>query len=229
MEQVNPNMNENKIILEPFIGTCFSNAWYQIPKYFLELLLILILAFAISLPGYILWGAFEDHTFLYPFFGFLGFIYMLIISIPVDFSVSYAFLKVARNEKVEAKDIMLGFHTWLNCVSASVLTFAIVAIGLVLLIIPGIIFSCKLAFVPYLVMDKKLDAVEAVKTSWKMTNGHALKIFGMFLLSIPIVLLGILCLVVGIIPAIMWVELAFAYLYFSVSEYEKQQVEAQSV
>ncbi|MFC2131483.1 hypothetical protein ACFLSQ_08610 [Bacteroidota bacterium] len=229
MEQVNPNMNENKIILEPFIGACLSNAWYQIPKYFLELLLIFILAFAISLPGYILWGAFEDHSFLYPLFGFLGFIYWLIISIPLDYSVSFAFLKAVRNEKVEAKDIMLGYQTWLNCVSASVLSMAIVAIGLVLLIIPGIIFSCKLAFVPFLVMDKKMDAVEAVKTSWKMTDGHALKIFGMFLLSIPIVLLGILCLVVGIIPAIMWVELAFAYLYFSVSEYEKQQFEAQSV
>jgi hypothetical protein len=34
---------------------------------------------------------------------------------------------------------------------------------LILLIVPGIIFACKLAFVPYLVVDRKLEPSKPLK------------------------------------------------------------------
>ena len=85
-----------------------------------------------------------------------------------------------------------------------------------MLIIPGIIFACKLAFVPYLVMDKNLDPVEAVKESWRMTKGYGWTIFAMGFVSIFIVLGGLLLLLLGIIPAAMWISSAFASLYHAV-------------
>ena len=42
----------------------------------------------------------------------------------------------------------------------------------ILFIVPGIIFGCKLAFVSYLVVEQKKEAIEAVKKSWRMTKGH---------------------------------------------------------
>ena len=81
---------------------------------------------------------------------------------------------------------------------------------------PGIIFACKLAFVPYLVIDQKMDAVQAIKESWRLTNGYATKVFLIGLLSIPIHILGLICCGVGVIPAAMWVELTFASLYYAV-------------
>ncbi len=85
-----------------------------------------------------------------------------------------------------------------------------------LLIISGIIFAIKLSLVPYLVMDKKLDAVDAVKTSWDMTTGHSGTLFLMFLLAIPIFFLGFILLIVGIFPAIIWITAAFAVMYHAV-------------
>jgi hypothetical protein len=67
-------------------------------------------------------------------------------------------------------------------------------------------------------MDKGLDPVAAIKTSWDMTNGHAINIFLIGLLAIPIVLIGIILLLVGVIPASMWVEGAFASMYHSVNK-----------
>ncbi len=93
----------------------------------------------------------------------------------------------------------------------------IVVIGFVLVIVPGIIFACKLAFTPYLVVDRKMEVIEAVQESWRMTNGHAGKVFLIGLLAIPIGIAGLICFGVGIIIAIMWVSLAHASLYYAVS------------
>jgi uncharacterized membrane protein len=93
----------------------------------------------------------------------------------------------------------------------------IVVIGFILLIVPGIIFACKLAFTPYLVVDRKMEVIEAIKASWRMTNGHAWKVFLIGLLAIPIFIAGIICFGVGVIISIMWITMAFASLYHAVS------------
>ena len=85
------------------------------------------------------------------------------------------------------------------------------------MIVPGIIFACRLAFTPYLVVDRQMEVIEAVKESWRMTRGHAWKVFRVGLMAIPIGLAGLLCCGVGIIIAIMWSKLAFASLYHAVS------------
>ena len=80
---------------------------------------------------------------------------------------------------------------------ANLLVFAICGIGFVLLIVPGIIFACRLSFVPYLVMDKGLDPVAAIEKSWFMTRGHGWRIFGMYLLSILLFIVGFMLFIVG--------------------------------
>ena len=87
-----------------------------------------------------------------------------------------------------------------------------------LLIIPGIVFLCRLAFVPYLVVDKGYDAIVAVQESWKMTRGHGWRIFGMALLAIPIVIAGFIALGIGVVFSAMWISMAFAALYAIVAD-----------
>jgi uncharacterized membrane protein len=93
----------------------------------------------------------------------------------------------------------------------------IVAIGFIMLIIPGIVFAIRLSLVPYLVMDKNLDAIAAVKESWRLTQGHGWTIFGMALLAVPIFFGGLLLFIVGAIVAVIWVQCAFASLYFALT------------
>jgi len=137
---------------------------------------------------------------------------------PVGYGVAYASLKAARGEKPEVADMFEGFKNYLNVVAASLLTAVIIAVGFILLIVPGIIFACKLAFVPYLVLDKKLNATEAIRESWNMTNGRAGTIFLIGLLAIPIFIAGFICFGVGAIISAMWVSLAFASYYHLVSD-----------
>jgi uncharacterized membrane protein len=130
-----------------------------------------------------------------------------------------------RDEKIDLKEMFMGFKSnYLNIILAHLIWIAIVGIGFVFLIIPGIILACRLAFIPYLVMDKSMEPVAAVEKSWEMTRGHGWKIFGMGLLAILIVILGILCLVVGIFFALIWVSGAFAALYHAIDLEEQEKL-----
>jgi type IV secretory pathway TrbD component len=71
--------------------------------------------------------------------------------------------------------------------------------------------------VPYLVVDEKMDATEAIRRSWDMTRGHAGTIFLMGLTAFFVALGGLICFIVGIFPAVIWISLAFASIYWVVS------------
>ena len=103
------------------------------------------------------------------------------------------YLRFMRDERANIGDIFQGFKKgYLNIILANLLVAAIVGIGLILLIVPGIIFACRLAFVRYLVMDKGLDPVAAIEKSWFMTRGHGWRIFGMYLLAFVFVIVNLI-------------------------------------
>jgi uncharacterized membrane protein len=207
------NILASPITLKPGVGSSYNNGWRQLWKFFLELFLIGIIAWVISLPsGVSGWIQGAAGAFL----TLIVIVYSILILAPIDYGVSYAYLKAARGEKLEIKDMFAGFQNYWNAVLANLLVGVIIVIGLILIIIPGIIFACKLAFVPYLVVDKKMDVIEAVKTSWRMTNGHAWRVFLIGLLAIPIIIAGLICLGVGVIISFMWISAAFASLYHAV-------------
>ena len=221
MSEDSVNITNSSIVWAPRVRASYSNGWKRLKQYFLELLLITVIVIIIAVP----FGIFNDDTVMIgagaAILGFLGFAYSLLVVQPVDYGVSFANLRAARGDKLEIKDMFEAFKNYVNVVLANVLAGAIIVIGLVLLIVPGIIFACKLAFVPYLVVDRKLEAIEAVKESWRMTGGYAWKIFLIGLLAIPISIAGLICFGVGIIFAVMWINLAFASLYHAVSSVDQ--------
>jgi uncharacterized membrane protein len=142
-----------------------------------------------------------------------GFLFMPVI----NYGEKYLFLKAMRDEDADIRYLFDGFKTkYLKIVLANLIVVALTIIGFILLIIPGIIVLCRLAFVPYLIMDKDLEPMQAVEKSWQMTRGHGWKIFGMGIISFFIYIAGIIVFIVGIIISIMWVHAAFATLYQSV-------------
>ncbi len=65
-------------------------------------------------------------------------------------------------------------------------------------------------------MDEKMEAIEALKTSWAMTKGYGWTIFGMAMLAFLIVIAGLLLCFVGVFISAMWITSSFAVLYHSV-------------
>lgn len=201
---------------QPTVGGAYEYSFETMKNNFLELLLVIIISALFFIPLGIVESAMESSGEVSWQAGLFNFFYGILIGIPLEFGVAWAFLKAVRGEKVEIKDLFVPFNNWLNVMGAGILSGVIIGFGVLLLIIPGIIFACKLAFVPYLVMDKDMEPIAAIKKSWEMTNGHAITIFLMYLLAIPVAILGFILLIVGIIPASMWIEGAFASIYEAV-------------
>ena len=219
----NNNVQKNSVTLAPGVGSAYKNGWRQLWKYFIALFVIGLIGCIISIPtGMNEWvqGATAAGIL-----GFLAFIYGILVEGPVQYGVTFAFLKAARGDKLEIKDMFAAFKNYWNAVLASLFVGVIIFIGFILLIVPGIIFACKLAFTPYLVVDRKMAVMEAIEESWRMTGGHAWKVFFIGLLAIPICIAGLLCFIVGIIISIMLVGLAFASLYHAVSSSGKASVQ----
>lgn len=216
-------MENNKYYnLDPSIGGAFGYGWRKIfDKAFLPLLLAVIIVGILNGPVSANWKM-DSHDFDWPVLLFFpvilfGLAYAFMFMPVIKFGEDYLFLKAMRNEDTDLKTLFEGFKTkYLNIILANLIVFALVMIGFVMLIIPGIIIACRLAFVSYLIMDKDLEPMRAVEKSWQMTKGHGWTIFFMAILSFFILLGGVLVFIFGVLISIMWMHAAFAALYQAV-------------
>jgi hypothetical protein len=164
------------------------------------------------------------------FFALIAMLYAFLVAPVFKYGGDIIFVKAVRKIKPDFEYLVKGFiENYLHIVLANLLVFALVILGLFALIIPGIIIACRLTFVSYIVMDKKLDPIEAVELSWKLTRGHGWQIFFMGLSSFFIVILGLILMIVGIFPALMWICSSFAALYESVLREKEPVVEVAAV
>jgi len=209
--------------IKPNVGAVYNYGWEIMKKYFLPLFLVIILVSVISSPISMMEGP-EEHHPSGIILRIFGLAFILFVVNPIEYGADYMFLKAVRNIQFDVKELFDVFKNYLNVVLAALLAGSIIFIGFILLVVPGIVFACRLAFVPYLVMDKKIDPVKAVEESWRLTKGYGWRIFGMALLAFPILIAGLIALVVGVFVSIMWINAAFAAMYQAVLE-EKGEYE----
>jgi uncharacterized membrane protein len=143
--------------------------------------------------------------------------YMLLLYPVIQYGADLLFLRGVRGDAVKVNSLFEGFGNYINVVLASLLVLGLVGIGVVVFVIPGIYVACRLVFVGYLVMDEGLDPIAAVEASWRITRGHALKIFLLGLMSIFLFFGGLMLLLVGAFPATMWIKASFASLYLAIT------------
>ena len=227
--------NQNRIL--PTFGGSFEHGWKVMFNYFLVLLLVVIVMGIVMFPAQMLrinidaehlkWckdeidfigpGTFAALGVFAIILGIFAVIYMLLVVPVFKYGADIMFVHAARGNRPEFETLIKGFkENYLYIVLARLLSSALIMLSMMLLIIPGIIVACRLAFVSYLVMDRKLDPIIAVEESWRLTKGHGWTIFVMGFVSFFILILGFAMLFVGIIPAIMWVKSSFASLYEAV-------------
>ena len=199
------------------ISGSYGYGWQQMWKHFLYLFLIMVIVGIAQTPFSIIRDSDADITAGMILLQILATAYWLLLFSVIKYGGDLLYLHAIRNEKLEISVLFDGFKkNYLNIILANLLVFAIVGLGFVFLIVPGIILACRLAFVSYLVMDKDMEPVAAVEKSWEMTKGHGWQIFGMALLAILIVIGGLICFIVGIVFAIIWISAAFAAMYHAV-------------
>jgi uncharacterized membrane protein len=137
----------------------------------------------------------------------------VVVSIFVALGLTTFSLRAHDNiQGVQIADLWNPGPFW-RFLGAHILTVIAIAIGFVLLIVPGIILSLGLAFVPYLVVERGLGPIESIKESWRITKGHKWQLALLFLALLGINLLGVLALIVGVFVSVPITLIAFAHAY----------------
>jgi len=242
--------NEYKLV--PGFGNSFGTGWRVMADNFLRLFLVIIVLSIVTAPLRMFnfnFNMSDFHRLPYifghnmgenmrnaltlgslgifaAFFVLLAMLYSFLIAPVFQYGGSMIFVQAVRKIKPDFELLIAGFmKNYLHIILANLLVFALVVMGCFALIIPGIIIGCRLVFVSYIIMDKKLDPIEAVELSWKLTRGHGWQIFFMGFVSIFIIIFGLCMLIVGIFPAIIWISSSFASLYESVLREKEPKVE----
>jgi uncharacterized membrane protein len=101
---------------------------------------------------------------------------------------------------------------------ASILVGLTIGIGFVLLIVPGIIATLMFMFTTFIVIDRGLGPIEAMKESMRIGKGHLWMLLGLLAALLLIVLAGAVALFVGLLVAMPVATLAFAHAYRVLSD-----------
>jgi hypothetical protein len=137
----------------------------------------------------------------------------IFLLVPLGFGVSYVGLRVARGGRAGAGDTLRVIDNYREAVAAQVLVWIAIALGLACGVLPGIWLYARTRYVPYLVVEEELDAAGAIAESLRLTRGHTAAILGISLAGALATVAGALLAGLGVVPALLWWDLALASLY----------------
>jgi len=135
-------------------------------------------------------------------------------------------LDATRNKQVYYKTILNQMSlkkAWRFLIANFLVTLNII-VGLILFIIPGILYALKYYYVSYLIVDKDMKPREAMKESGRLTKGVRFKLVSLIVVYFLIAILGFLVFGVGVIPASIVISIANAYIFNKLLEQSEPAV-----
>ena len=182
--------------------------------FFIGLLIVVILIYiALTVPQIIAELIREDV----PTLSLVLVIALRFLKLVIYLVIQMGFIKIALrfcdNEKAKFEDLFSCFPLFFKYLFGSILYELILIGGMILLVIPGIIWGIKFQFFSYFIVDKGLGPIEALKKSSVITRGTKYNLFLFNLLLVVINLLGALCLLIGLFATIPTTRVAEAFVY----------------
>jgi phage FluMu protein Com len=122
-------------------------------------------------------------------------------------------LKTARGEKAEVSDLFGAGPLVLRGLGVMVLYMLAYAIGLVLLIIPGIIVLFMFSQAIFVLIDQGTGVIDSLRYSAQATKGNKLTLFALGVIGSLLGMLGMCALFVGIFFVMPYIVLLQAVVY----------------
>ena len=134
---------------------------------------------------------------------FMDYFMSLAIRPLLDVGYQFLALRAVRDEEAALGDMLTPFRSPLSVLGAYWLTHIIMAVGFLLLVIPGVVWALKYMFSPLLAVAKRRGALEALGESGLITLGYRRSLLGLGLVYLGLFLflggVGYLALVEGLI------------------------------
>jgi uncharacterized membrane protein len=186
------------------IGKAIGYGWESIKKdfwYFVAIAAIYLVISNIS-------SAQKTEPSQFNIYGLLS----LVISSYLTGGMMKIGLSYFDGKKVAITEMFTQYQYFFRVLGASILTCIIVILGLILLIVPGIIWGLKYQFAINLIVDKNIGIMEAMRQSAELTKGVKWQLFVFNLAVFGVMILGALVFGVGVLVAFPVVWLADIYV-----------------
>src|SRR5207244_7999191 len=129
------------------------------------------------------------------------------------------------NRPAELADLFKGFNYFVPTLVASLLISVFVFAGTLLCIIPGLVVAAMYKFTYLFIIDKRMDFWPAMQASHAVVKNDYFG-FTMFLLAMALVdIIGVLCLVVGILVAFPVTIAAITVAYKEIVGFDQRTIE----
>lgn len=148
------------------------------------------------------------------------FIAQQIISSFISISFLVVMLNIVDGKDISIKQIFTGINLkqFVFIILASLVMALFVVVGLILLIVPGIIFAIALSLSAYSILDKNKGIISSLKYSWTITKGYRFKMFILWIIGILLSFIGLITFGVGMLVVIPVIYLMQARLYRELSK-----------
>lgn len=135
------------------------------------------------------------------------------VQIILGMGMTLIMLRIYDKVDTDYTDLVEPLHLFWKYLVMTVLVLIVVLFGFVLFIIPGIIAGIALSFASYLIIDRNMGPIEAMKESMHITNGHRWNLFLFGLTIFLFNILGALFFGVGLLITIPISALATVHVY----------------
>lgn len=136
-----------------------------------------------------------------------------ILSTLISMGVVAFYLSAHDNAGAVSLSLLWHPHPFWKYFAATIVVGIAMILGLILLIVPGIIFALMFMFTTFIVIDRELGPIEAMKESMRITRGHKWPLLGFVLVLGLLNVAGAVALGVGLLVSIPVSFLAFVHAY----------------
>ena len=163
----------------------------------------------------IITAALQGVSEVFPLAGLIS----LILSGPIALGISIFSLNIAGDNDLKAEQLFEGFKNFGTSVVAYLLMVIFILLWSILLIIPGIIAALSYSMTFFIIAeDSSIDAVEALKKSKEMMDGHKWKYFCLSLRFIGWALICKLTLGIGFLWLLPYIQVTNVKFYEDIKE-----------
>ena len=134
-------------------------------------------------------------------------------------------LRLTSRKSASLGNLLDGFDVFFKFLLGSLWYAVVGCLGLVLLIVPGVIWFLTFQFFPYALVERNTSIGESFRFSRSITRGHRLQLLLFLLTLIGVNVLGALALVVGLLVTIPLSTLATTVVYRKLSLLSKENVD----
>ncbi len=186
------------------ISDSFSKAWEAFKSHFADIMLAGIVVFfcsiLIGVLGRLFFGSLPAQV-----------IYRIVSAVLSAF-LSIGLIKIGlgalRGGSTDLSQFQQPVSKAVKYVVASFMFSAVMLLGIICFIIPGVYFALRYQFVFVLIADKDVGILEAFAMSSQMTKGSKLDLFGLAIMNLVVNVLGFFALLIGLIVTIPVTQLA---------------------